>query len=364
MSTLIIENPNEQINMQIARNFCARFCSPDNQAKYVFGRNVYADSIAKSISISGFIDDYASDNSYLGLPIFRAEDIPRNALVLIASGGKPLSAKRRLDDLGIECLDYFAFYKHSGLALIPIVFNESFAEEFYSNETEYEWVYGLLNDEESRSIFRRLINFRLTYDIDFLSEFSSREGEQYFEDFLQLQQQHETFLDVGGYNGFNSLEFIRLCPGYRAVHIFEPEPENYRTCVNNLQAYSNIQWHQVGLSNRKAILKLDPLGSGSRISDSGSTTVAVDRLDDLLSDGDVPTFIKMDIEGTEMAAIEGASHTIKTHHPRLAICVYHNVGDFWRIPKKILGIRSDYSVYLRHYTESIYETVMFFMPRP
>jgi hypothetical protein len=90
-------------------------------------------------------------------------------------------------------------------------------------------------------------------------------------------------------------------------------------------------------------------------------TIEVDRLDDVLDEA--PTLIKIDIEGEEAAAIEGARRTIAAHHPRLAICVYHRAGDFWRIPRQVLAIRDDYDIYLRHYTESIYETVMFFMPR-
>ena len=349
--------------MRIARNFCAEFCCSGIRPKFVFGRNVYAASVAELIDISGFIDDYTSESSYLGSPIFRTQDIPRNALVLIVSGGKPLSAKRRIDELGIQCLDYFAFYKYSGLPLTPIVFNEAFEEEFHSNKVEYECIYHMLHDDKSRIIFRKLINFRLSYDIDFLREFSSRESEQYFEEFLELRQQNETFIDVGGYNGFNSLQFIRLCPGYRSVHVFEPEPVNYQACIGSLQNHPNVHLHQIGISNTRAVLKLDSLGSGSKISEAGSLTIAVDRIDDLVPDSDAPTFIKMDIEGGELLAIEGATQTIKKHHPRLAICVYHKVGDFWRVPKKIFAIRNDYNVYLRHYTESIYETVMFFIPR-
>ncbi len=70
----------------------------------------------------------------------------------------------------------------------------------------------------------------------------------------------------------------------------------------------------------------------------------------------------MDIEGAELNAIDGAAATIARAHPRLALSIYHNAGDFWRVPERVLGIRSDYKLYIRHYTESIYETVMFFQP--
>jgi hypothetical protein len=46
----------------------------------------------------------------------------------------------------------------------------------------------------------------------------------------------------------------------------------------------------------------------------------------------------------------------------MAICVYHNPGDIWKIPQQVFRIRSDYKLFLRHYTEGVVETVMFFMP--
>lgn len=362
MSTLILATQNEQATAENARQFCTEFCSPNQRGKYIFGRNVYAESVMKSVEITGFIDDFTNATSFLGRPVLKTENVEKDSLVLIASGGRPLSAKRRLDAFRLQSLDYFSFYKFAGLPLTPVIFNEGFAEDFQANEAEYEWIYGLLEDEISRLTFKKLVSFRLRYELSLLNGFTSREDEQYFEDFLQLQSQGETFVDVGGYNGFNSLEFIKQCPEYEAVHIFEPEPDNYQSCRSRLKPYPRIYPHELGLSDRKQILKIDPQGSGSKISDRGSTVIAVDRLDDILLEQYRPTFIKMDIEGTEIPAIEGASHTIKKYHPRLALCVYHKAGDFWRIPKKVLALRDDYNIFLRHYTESIYETVMFFVP--
>ena len=71
----------------------------------------------------------------------------------------------------------------------------------------------------------------------------------------------------------------------------------------------------------------------------------------------------MDIEGGELSALSGAHQTILDHHPRLAIAVYHGADQLWQIHSAVLSIREDYDIYIRHYTESIYETVMFFIPR-
>jgi hypothetical protein len=89
-------------------------------------------------------------------------------------------------------------------------------------------------------------------------------------------------------------------------------------------------------------------------------SIKVDRLDSL--DIERPTIIKMDIEGAEKQALTGGERTIRTHHPRLAIAAYHRPGDFWRLPYQVMAIRDDYRIYMRHYAESLYETVMFFIP--
>ena len=71
----------------------------------------------------------------------------------------------------------------------------------------------------------------------------------------------------------------------------------------------------------------------------------------------------MDIEGGEINAIEGAKNVIRKFTPKLAISVYHNLSDFWEIPFKVLQINKKYNIYLRHYTEGLAETVMFFIPK-
>ena len=363
MSSLILPLKDKVADEKYARGFCFKFVNGGNIPKYVLGRNVYAESVIKHVEINGIVDDFTDQTTYLNLPIVRSEDIEKSALVLVVAGGRPQTARRRIRELGIEHLDYFSFLQHSDLPLVPIVFNEGFAEDFADNESEYEWVYNQLVDAESKESFRKLVSFRCNNNLEFLEGFTSREKEQYFEDFLQLKASNESFIDVGGYDGFTSLEFIKRCPKFEAIHLFEPDPENFKFCRQNLSHYDAVFCHQAGLSNKRSKLRFSQQGSASVISDQGSVLVDVIVLDELLDESFDPTFIKMDIEGAELSALEGMRHIIQRCKPRLAISVYHKAGDFWRIPKFILGVRSDYDLYLRHYTESIYETVMFFIPR-
>ena len=57
-------------------------------------------------------------------------------------------------------------------------------------------------------------------------------------------------------------------------------------------------------------------------------------------------FIKMDIEGSEIPALTGATRTIQRFKPKLAISAYHKWQDLSLIPQLIHGIRDDYGYYL------------------
>ena len=83
------------------------------------------------------------------------------------------------------------------------------------------------------------------------------------------------------------------------------------------------------------------------------------RLDDALQ-GETVTFIKMDIEGSEVAALRGTEEILRTQKPQLAICVYHKTSDFWEIPFLICEANPNYKLYLRHhYNKNCWGTVLY-----
>jgi hypothetical protein len=97
----------------------------------------------------------------------------------------------------------------------------------------------------------------------------------------------------------------------------------------------------------------------SRINPKDSQTVEVVSLDDFFKNKEVPTFIKMDIEGSEADALEGAKKLIEAHKPKLAIAVYHQASDLWRLPLLINALHNSYRLFLRHYTYEITDTVCY-----
>ena len=70
-------------------------------------------------------------------------------------------------------------------------------------------------------------------------------------------------------------------------------------------------------------------------------------------------FIKMDIEGSELAALKGARNVLHHHKPNLAISLYHKPEDVYEIPMWLSEQNLGYRFYLGHYTIHREETVLF-----
>lgn len=87
--------------------------------------------ISALIRIDGYIDKFTSEKIYLEKPILKLDQIPRNAVVSVL--GCPISAEAKLKKYGLKNLDYFSFYKYSGLDLVPIKYFNDFYNEFRNN---------------------------------------------------------------------------------------------------------------------------------------------------------------------------------------------------------------------------------------
>lgn len=346
------------------KSFYETFTKTDqNTKKYVFGINQYADSVAKVAVIDGYIDQYTDKSIYNGKSIVKLEDIPKDSLVVsTVTNSRPKTAILKIAEAGIpNYIDYFAFADASEGRVPQLSCISDMRIDYGLNELNYKWIRNLLVDDESRATFDRVMDFRLNANLKSLDCFSFRVDQQYFEPFLGLAP-GEVFVDGGGYDGFTTLEFAKRCPSYQSVHFFEPSEKNLLLARQNLGSLAGINYHQLGLYDARTTLCFDSGdGSACRISDSGSEKIEVDSLDSVVNGK--TTFIKLDLEGAEMYALRGMKDHILKDHPKIAVAIYHQPSDFRDIPSYILGLRSDYDVYMRHYTEGWAETIMFFVPK-
>ena len=172
------------------------------------------------------------------------------------------------------------------------------------------------------------------------------------------------FIDVGADKLSNTLMFINLVNNkYDYIYAFEPMKKDYNDGLiaiknNNID---RINYENFGLWNKKDVLKFSSKNF-SFLEGDRTEEINVDTIDNCLN-GKKATIIKMDIEGSESNAIEGASNTIKDNTPVLMICVYHKDNDSINLANQVLNINPNYNIFVRHYTFSIFETVMFFVPK-
>lgn len=183
---------------------------------------------------------------------------------------------------------------------------------------------------------------------------------EYFDKSIMLPQKQEIFVDGGCYDGDTVKRFIKWCSGeYKMIYAYEPDFANYRKCIENCRAISNIELYNKGLWNTETKLPFLEKGTmGSKIGgEKESSGVISSATIDGMIDG--ATFIKLDVEGAELKALQGSEKVILKNRPKLAICIYHKPEDVIEIPQYILTLHNDYKLYLRHYHTWSTSTILY-----
>jgi hypothetical protein len=96
----------------------------------------------------------------------------------------------------------------------------------------------------------------------------------------------------------------------------------------------------------------------SALTTGGTIQVPVVGLDEALHDQPV-NFIKLDIEGAEPQALEGAKNLILQQKPGLAVCVYHEPRHLWSLGLWLHQLNVGYEFYMRTHAFNTFETVLY-----
>lgn len=161
--------------------------------------------------------------------------------------------------------------------------------------------------------------------------------------------------DVGAYQGIFTMFFARAVGNQGQVVAFEPNPRSAEQLREHvaLNGFSNVRVMQVALGDVDGVAGLEvPKGAAemSRLAASGTEfVVQVNRLDTLLHEQSLPapSFIKVDVEGEELAVLRGSVAVLQEQHPTLLIEVHPRASAFslWNLLAD-LGYRT-YSIELQ-----------------
>jgi FkbM family methyltransferase len=279
-------------------------------------------------------------------------------------------SREQLRALGCDVICSFPplYWKYAE-ALLPF-YLQDLPSRLLAERVDVRRAFDLWEDEASRAEYLAQVRFRLCADFDGLSHPVGHP--QYFPDDLFTWSDQEWIVDGGAYDG-DSVRMISERYGERFGHILavEPDPANFTKLQAAVAALSpaartRIDCRQNALGSARCTLHLDATGTAasatSVAASAGTIAVAADTIDALVDEARA-TFIKLDIEGFELDALEGAARTIERHAPVLAVCVYHRQNHLWKIPLLLREWRRDYAFFLRPHNEEGWDLVCYGVPR-
>jgi FkbM family methyltransferase len=334
----------------------------------LYGCGVYLSTIIflcneYGIKINAICDSYKTGiYGDTGMEIISPERLKKEfqgANIIISSNMFTDEIKKKLLFLGFPNAQIF----------LPATSKVSFVhpQEFIGKHLEgYEWAHHFFTDDNSKKVLLDRIKMYFT-GIELIRTSAAPE---YFDPEIIKFHSNEVFIDGGGYIGDTVQEFIRQLSlknagGYRHIYSFEPDRVAYNKAFSSLGKIENMDLICKGLWSCDTELKFySDGGNGSstfanRVNTISVPVISLDSYFKGKPKEELPTFIKMDIEGAEKEALTGAKNIIMENHPKLAICTYHKPEDIYELPKLIYEIDPTYQFTLHQCEDGIYGTILY-----
>ena len=231
---------------------------------------------------------------------------------------------------------------------VPVIGDGLFTKEYIQQNFEkLETVYNLLEDDYSKLVFLKTIEFKITGEINLLEEITTPPTEA-FENILRLKS-GETYVDAGTYNGDTVLEFIDQTKGnYEKIYALEPDKRNFKKLSKIAEKIEKIEiFHVAGWSEDTTLIFSDKSGRQSKVAKAGIEIPA--RSIDSILDGKIASYIKYDVEGAEKQALIGTKETIQVYNPKLMVALYHRNEDIFELPILVKKFNPSYKLFMRHF---------------
>jgi FkbM family methyltransferase len=327
------------------------------------GRRLAALCRGQSIGVRAIVDDSAARQGHAieGVPVRPMDtlsELPANTPVVIASH-RVLKAAERLRGMGFVNVAPFALLQVlDPAAFPPHMFYDGWLDDLFDNRDRYAALADLLADDFSRRVLGAVLGFRLTLDPAILAPIV--EWELYGPADLLSYGTDEVYVDAGAFDGDSVRLFIDRVHGcFARVIAFEPDTNTFHRLAENFADEKRVEPVNAGLHRCAATLRFDNAGTrGSVLVEQGGIEIKVVGLDEVLQ-GERVSFIKMNIEGAELEALEGARESIRRWAPTLAISAYHRPSDLWQVAALARSLRPDYRLYFRQHDGGVIETVLY-----
>ncbi len=230
---------------------------------------------------------------------------------------------------------------------------------------------ALLSDRRSRQVFDASVKL---YDFpDFIRTdgFNSTERlvaagllkppapagfKQYFHPAIPIARD-SVVIDAGAFGGRYDMpmrDFSRMARR-GTVLAFDPDPTDLEFWVDRLKVWSpdNIEFYPIALWNKSQNMQLTilPWGGSSLVEPSyigRKIDVRTVSIDDFLKERNLEQvdFIKIDTQGSELHILAGAQQTLRRFKPDVAVSVFYNPDDLFRLMLYLDSLDLGYKFYL------------------
>jgi len=234
---------------------------------------------------------------------------------------------------------------------------------------EYRQLTHRLNDPYSIETLYGVLLFQLTCNPEWHLNVGRPYPSLYFRSGLFSFSDNEKFVDCGASIGESTSGLIGVTQG-RFGHSWMIEPDRFnietltkfRRRFRGTKLESKLSLHPFAVGEAEATAPFHHQGGHGGFmgspNDTDLQTVQVRSIDSVVDD--IPTFIKMDIEGFELPGLRGSANAIRDGMPKLAISAYHRADDLLELTHFVDSIAPGYKLGLRHHTEDRWDTCLYF----
>ena len=229
-----------------------------------------------------------------------------------------------------------------------------------------------VEDDESRKVLStvsHVIERQGVAEAGSFFEVASDEDCYFIELVLAALPVHPVIADCGGFTGDLITALKKHKIDYSKVYSFEVNRKLFDLMCTKIERYA-LQDRFIPINkgvwdkDEKVYLQVDEndIAGGNVQEDNVGTAVGALKLDSFFYEKKVD-FIKMDIEGAELRALQGGIHTIRRDRPILAISLYHSPHDIAEIPVYLHNELTNYKFFVRHHSLIGSETVLYAIPQ-
>lgn len=322
----------------------------------LYGMGNGADKIINVLSELGILPDgvFASDgfargNLFHGMKVMSyAEACERfgDFIVLISFGSCLPDVMANMKKIAAE--------KETYAPDVPVAGDDIFDSDFYlKNEKNIAAAREILADEKSVKVYDEIIKYKLDGIISHFSVDTEKDAALK----TLLCGGYTAYIDLGAYNGDTIKEALTYFPTIKKITALEPSPRIFKKLEKNavfddilINLYNFAAWSDGGSADF-----IDGAGRNSQISgestvqahDSRKESVKLAAVDDLCDYTGEKLLIKLDVEGSEAAALDGMRRVISENDCDLIVSAYHRSEDIFSLPLKLRKMLPRHDIFIR-----------------